>query len=156
MLPCTRKLEVFGWLICRPSSPAMLPSVRIALPGRLQLLSDGHWIRTADDGSELHVTAAEVVPSKDGSDRVLDEPKQFPPAVDAPLRMLLIAAWTAPSASAPVEACPRRLIVVRRLVSANDSSAPSTTATTEITSSTRISTAPSSSCWRFTAASGGR
>ncbi len=98
--PCTRNVEPEGCWMFRPSSPGIRPSVRMALPGRLHVLSDGHWITTFA-GSAEQVTAAESVPLKFGSDNVSEPPKHGWPAAPEKvlLRMLFIAACSAPSAS---------------------------------------------------------
>src|SRR2546423_12757449 len=98
-VPCTRKVEPVGCWMFRPSSPAIRPSARIALPGRLHWLRDGHWMSTFL-GSAVQLTAAESEPAKLFSASVSVPPKQCWPA--APLyvllRMLLMAACSAPSA----------------------------------------------------------
>src|SRR5436305_13316468 len=62
-VPCTRNVEPVGCWMFTPSSPATLPRLRIALPGRLHWLSDGHWISTFA-GSTTQLTAAESGPAK--------------------------------------------------------------------------------------------
>jgi hypothetical protein len=130
--PCTLNADPFGCATLRPGSPATFPSVRIALPGRLHWLSDGHWMRTFA-GSAAHVTVADWVLVKPVSGR-LSAPllKQDWPAapLNAWVRMSLTAAWAAPSASYVTAARSRSPTVVRRLVSTSDSNAPSTTAIT--------------------------
>src|SRR2546423_9154449 len=62
-MPCTRNAEPpLGCAMFSPCSPGIRPSVRIALPGRLHWLSDGHWISTFC-GSVMHFTAAVSVPN---------------------------------------------------------------------------------------------
>src|SRR5438874_8402594 len=80
-MPCTRNAELLlGCWMFNPSSPGTRPSVRIALPGRLHWLSDGHWISTRC-GSVMHFTAAVSAPN--GTWSVFPPVKQVLPA--APL-----------------------------------------------------------------------
>src|SRR5437016_2909554 len=73
--PCTRNAEPVGCWMLRPSSPAIRPRVRIALPGRLHWLSDGQWMTTRD-GSGEQLTTAESAPLKLLSCKVSVAPKQ--------------------------------------------------------------------------------
>src|SRR5438874_981739 len=73
--PCTRNADPVGCWMFRPSSPAIRPRVRIALPGRLHWLSDGHRISTRV-GSGEQLTTAESVPLKLFSGNVSAPPKQ--------------------------------------------------------------------------------
>src|SRR5690242_15134952 len=99
--PCTLSDDPVGCCSLMPGSPATRPRVRIALPGRLHWLSDGHWMSTLA-GSAAQVTLADWVLVKPVNVR-FSEPllKQCWPV--APLkpcvRMSLTAAWAAPSAS---------------------------------------------------------